>query len=59
MVLCWFHHRMLETSGWAFRMMNGLPQVKYPPWLDSSGKWYPTGRSATLSQAKANRKRRN
>jgi hypothetical protein len=58
MVLCWFHHRMLETSGWAFRMVNGLPEVKYPPWLDDSGKWYPTGRSATLRQAKANRKRR-
>jgi hypothetical protein len=32
--------------------------VKYPPWLDDSGKWYPTGRSATLRQAKADRKRR-
>jgi hypothetical protein len=58
MILCWFHHRMLETSGWAFRMVNGLPEVKYPPWLDDSGTWYPTGRSATLTQAKANRKRR-
>jgi hypothetical protein len=56
--LCWFHHRTLETSGWAFRMVNGLPEVKYPPWLDDSGTWYPTGRSATLTQAKANRKRR-
>ncbi|HEY9477731.1 MAG TPA: HNH endonuclease signature motif containing protein, partial [Microbacteriaceae bacterium] len=58
MVLCWFHHRMLGTSGWEFRMVNGLPEVKYPPWLDDSGKWYPTGRSATLQHAKANSKRR-
>ena len=58
MILCWFHHRMLDTSGWAFRMRNGLPEVKYPPWLDDSGKWYPTGRSAILRQAQQDRKRR-
>ena len=58
MVLCWFHHRTLDSSGWQFRMVGGLPQVKYPPWLDQSGKWYPTGRSATLQHANANRKRR-
>jgi 5-methylcytosine-specific restriction protein A len=57
MVLCWFHHRMLGTSGWEFRMVNGLPEVKYPPWLDDSGTWYPTGRSATLRQAQHQRKR--
>ena len=56
-VLCWFHHRMLGTSGWEFRMAGGLPEVKYPPWLDDTGTWYPTGRSATLRQAQANRKR--
>ncbi|MEO7005529.1 MAG: HNH endonuclease, partial [Terrimesophilobacter sp.] len=48
MVLCWFHHRTLDTSGWAFRMVNGLPQVKYPPWLDPTNTWYPTQRSTTL-----------
>ena len=41
MVLCWFHHRMLDTSGWEFRMVNGLPEVKYPPWLDDSGNLVP------------------
>ncbi|GAB3030951.1 HNH endonuclease signature motif containing protein [Parafrigoribacterium mesophilum] len=59
MVLCWFHHRMLDESGWEFRMVDGLPQVKYPPWLDDTGTWYPTGRSATLRQAKIGQKRRN
>ncbi|MEO6505585.1 MAG: HNH endonuclease signature motif containing protein, partial [Terrimesophilobacter sp.] len=57
MVLCWFHHRTLDSSGWAFRMVNGIPQVKYPPWLDPTGTWYPTGRSATLRQTQADRKR--
>ena len=56
-VLCWFHHRMLGSSGWEFRMAGGLPEVKYPPWLDDTGTWYPTGRSATLRQAQQDRKR--
>jgi hypothetical protein len=56
--LCWFHHRTLDSSGWEFRMVHGLPQVKYPPWLDDTGNWYPAGRSAILKQAKADRKRR-
>jgi 5-methylcytosine-specific restriction protein A len=41
-LLCWFHHRTLETSGWEFRMIDGAPQVKAPPWLDSTGRWRPT-----------------
>jgi 5-methylcytosine-specific restriction protein A len=44
-LLCWFHHRTLETSGWQFRMINGTPQVKAPPWLDSTGRWRPTAGS--------------
>lgn len=31
LLLCWFHHRSLESSGWQFRMLNGAPQVKAPP----------------------------
>ena len=41
-LLCWFHHRTLDKSGWQFRMMHGTPQVKAPQWLDSSQKWRPT-----------------
>ena len=26
MVLCWFHHRTLDTSGWEFRMVDGSPK---------------------------------
>jgi hypothetical protein len=57
MLLCWFHHRTLDTSGWEFRMADGLPEAKYPHWLDDSGKWYPTNRSRTLRQAKQDRRR--
>lgn len=41
-LLCWFHHRTLDTSGWQFRMINGAPHVKAPPWLDTTQKWRPT-----------------
>ncbi|MCC6269640.1 MAG: DUF222 domain-containing protein, partial [Microbacteriaceae bacterium] len=33
-LLCWFHHRTIETSGWQIRMFGGVPHIKAPPWLD-------------------------
>ncbi len=47
LMLCWFHHRTLDTSGWQFRMLGGAPQVKAPPWLDSEQRWRPTAGSRT------------
>jgi hypothetical protein len=45
-LLCWFHHRTIESSGWQIRMLKGVPQVKAPPWLDAGGgRW----RNATKS----------
>lgn len=38
-LLCWYHHRNLESSGWEIRMLNGFPQVRAPRWLDSDRKW--------------------
>ncbi|PPL15089.1 HNH endonuclease signature motif containing protein [Microterricola pindariensis] len=32
-LLCWFHHRTIETSGWRILMIDGVPHVKPPPWL--------------------------
>jgi hypothetical protein len=32
-LLCWFHHRTIETSGWDIRMRSGVPQVRAPAWL--------------------------
>lgn len=45
LLLCWFHHRSLGSSGWQFRMVDGVPQVKAPRWLDSSQSWRPTAGS--------------
>jgi hypothetical protein len=38
-LLCWYHHHSIETSGWEIRMMGGKPQVKAPPWIDPSRTW--------------------
>lgn len=48
-LLCWFHHRTIETSGWLIRMVDEVPQIKAPPWLDpGGGKW----RNATKSRTR-------
>lgn len=38
-LLCWFHHRTLDTSGWEVRMRGGLPEVRPPGWLDHARGW--------------------
>lgn len=38
-LLCWFHHRTLDTSGWEVRMLAGLPQIRPPGWLDPTRAW--------------------
>ena len=46
-VLCWHHHRTLDTSGWQVRIRDGTPEVKAPPWIDRSGRWRPAIGSPT------------
>jgi len=38
-LLCWFHHRTLDSSGWAVRMNHGVPEVRGPYWWDAQVKW--------------------
>jgi 5-methylcytosine-specific restriction protein A len=38
-LLCWHHHRTLDSSGWAVRMVDGIPWTRPPTWLDPSGRW--------------------
>jgi hypothetical protein len=38
-LLCWYHHHTIDTSGWEIRMVTGVPQVKAPHWIDPTGKW--------------------
>ncbi|MEJ3403442.1 DUF222 domain-containing protein, partial [Rathayibacter sp. YIM 133350] len=45
-LLCWFHHRTIDTSGWLIRMINGTPWVKAPPGLGPPD-WRPATKSRT------------
>ncbi len=40
-LLCWFHHRSIDTSGWHVRMIRGMPEVQAPHWIDPDGAWRP------------------
>ncbi|QBR87533.1 HNH endonuclease [Microbacterium sp. dk485] len=44
-LLCWYHHRTLDSSGWRVRMRNGVPEVRGPSWWDISTQWRPTTKS--------------
>ncbi len=46
-LLCWFHHRSIDTSGWGIRMIRGVPHVRPPAWLDPGGGWRPSTKSPT------------
>ena len=46
-LLCWFHHRTIDTSGWGIRMLRGVPHIRPPAWLDPGGGWRPTTKSPT------------
>lgn len=46
-LLCWFHHRTIDTSGWGVRMVRGAPQIRPPVWLDPGGAWHHATKSPT------------
>ena len=46
-LLCWFHHRTIDTSGWGIRMHRGVPHIRPPAWLDPGGGWRPVTKSPT------------
>ena len=46
-LLCWFHHRSIETSGWLIRMVAGVPQIKAPPWIEWDSPWRIATKSKT------------
>jgi hypothetical protein len=45
-LLCWYHHRSIETSGWQIRMVGGTPEVM-PPRSLGAQVWTPTTKSPT------------
>lgn len=44
-MVCWWHHRSLATSGWGIRMNRGSPEVRGPRWWDPHMKWRPVTKS--------------
>ncbi|MFB8387135.1 DUF222 domain-containing protein [Microbacterium sp. NPDC055910] len=56
-LLCWHHHRTLETSGWRVRMVDGIPEVKAPRHIDPLQLWRPVRRSAAVEFERRRRKR--
>ena len=43
--LCWWHHRMLDISGWEIRIVNGVPEVRAPASIDPTRPWRPAAGS--------------
>lgn len=46
-LLCWYHHRFLDTNGWRIRMTRGVPEVKAPDWIEPRPKWRAVTKSRT------------
>lgn len=46
-LLCWFHHRTIDTGGWEIRMAGGVPHVRGPAWWDAARRWRPATKSPT------------
>ena len=44
-LLCWWHHRFIDTGPWRIRMNQGVPEVQAPLWLDPTGRWRPVTKS--------------
>jgi hypothetical protein len=47
-LLCWFHHRTIDTGGWQIRMIDGIPHIRGPAWWDPRGRWRPATPSPTV-----------
>lgn len=43
-LLCFYHHSTIDTSGWSIRMVGGVPQVLAPVWIDPTRTWRKTQR---------------
>lgn len=46
-LLCWFHHRTIDTGNWQIRIQDGIPHVRGPSWWDHTRQWRPTTKSPT------------
>ena len=56
-LLCWFHHRTLDSGGWKIRMNAGVPEVRGPYWWDAAMLWRPVTRSPVRMRERLNLRR--
>ena len=57
-LLCWYHHRTITTSGWKIRMIDGHPEIMPPPALGPQT-WRPARGSPTRQTDALRRRLRN
>ena len=38
-LLCWYHHHSIDTSGWDIRMNRGTPEIRAPYCYDPTRTW--------------------
>jgi 5-methylcytosine-specific restriction protein A len=58
-LLCWFHHHTIDSSGWLIRMNAGVPEIKAPEWLDHHGRHRPATTSGTRLSDELDARRTN
>jgi hypothetical protein len=49
LLLCSVHHHLLHATDFSMRMIDGMPHLLAPPWIDGSGHWQPVGRNRALA----------
>jgi hypothetical protein len=56
-LLCWFHHRTIDSGPWTIRMRDGVPEVRGPTWWDPARRWRPTTDSPTRRRHRLRQRR--
>ncbi|WP_344780850.1 HNH endonuclease signature motif containing protein [Microbacterium kribbense] len=46
-LLCWGHHRFIDTGPWQIRMREGVPEIRGPAWFDPAQRWRRVTKSKT------------
>ena len=58
-LLCWFHHRTIDTSGWQVQLIHGVPHVRPPGWIDPDRQWRRTDTSRARARTLTSSRRRD
>ncbi|WP_243064273.1 HNH endonuclease signature motif containing protein [Humibacter sp. RRB41] len=51
-LLCWFHHHTIDTSGWQVHMVDGVPYIRPPRWIDPDRQWRRASTPHTLTHTR-------